>query len=485
MKYLTLSLGLVAAGCNFSVAGDKGAGADDLAMTSSDDFGAADLGGGDDLTPPADLALPIICSAGSSSCSGNTLVTCPDGTAQNMTACALGCSTTGGPHCEVMVPRLPVTPTDFDTTGLTAIQFATAGGVGIGTDNGLIGAANAPLRHANTDPNTYEVHDGIGFHVVAIPGQTTKLGIYTFKSLTVPQGQSLAAYGTNGLAIVAASDSSIIGSVDVTCAANVFLGGAGKPYLSGPGGGNGGQPGATNDGVSVVAGGGGSGADNTHQAGGGGGAYGDAGGSGGDEGANRGAAGGAMDGDALQTLLVGGSGGGAGGEGGVAVGSFGGGGGGIALIVVEGTLTIGGGTMLGGVNAGGCGGTAATSVGGGGGGAGGAIFLQALTVHVATMGGVAANGAGGGASNATGATANGKGGAISTTAAAGGSGGSAPGGVGGVVGATGGGNGGNNGMAGGGGGGAVGRIRIESQSGAATIDGLQSPTAAQGTVDIH
>ncbi len=488
---LTLSLGLVATGCSFHFAGDKGNGGnDDLSMPGGDD-----LGGGSDMTSPGDLALPIVCSAGSSSCSGNTLVTCPDGTAQNMTTCALGCSTTSGPHCEVLYPRAPVTRTDFDTTNLTAIEFAGTGTNGIGTDTGLIGTVAAPLRHANTDPNTYEVHDGIGFHVVAIAGQTTKLGIYTFKSLTVPQGMTLEAYGTSGLAIVSAQDASIIGGVDVTCAANVFLSGvvnpaATKSYLSGPGGGNGGQPGASNSGVSIVAGGGGTGADNTHQAGGGGGAFGDAGGAGGAEGGgsggNPGGIGGAMYGDAMQTMLLGGSSGGAGGEGGVMLGSFGGGGGGVALIVVQGTLTIGGGTALGGVNAGGCGGTSSTGVGGGGGGAGGAIFLQALSVHVATMGGVASNGGGGSAGNAAaGGNGNGKAGAISVTAAAGGSGGSAAGGEGGVVGATAGASGGSSGNSGAGGGGAVGRIRIESQSGAATIDGLQSPTAAQGTVDIH
>jgi hypothetical protein len=259
-----------------------------------------------------------------------------------------------------MYPRAPVTRGDFDTTGLTAISLAS--GQFISSDNGLIGPLNTPVRHANTDPNTYEVHDGIGFHVVAIAGQTMKLGIYTFKSFTLAQGQTLNGYSTNGngLALVSAGDMTINGTVDVTCAGNVFLSGLGNPnatkvYLAGPGGGAGGQPGATNhDGVSVRPGGGGTGGDNAGQAGGGGGAYADIGGTGGDNGGNSGAAGGSAYGDPAQSLLVGGSGGGSGGDGvALTAGSFGGGGGGFVLLVAQGTLTLGGGTSLGGVNAGG------------------------------------------------------------------------------------------------------------------------------------
>ena len=224
------------------------------------------------MMPPNDLTgVPQVCTPGSSSCSGSNLLTCPDGTQQVSTPCALGCSTSGGAHCELMYPRAPVTRTDFDTTRLTAISFAAGGGMS--TDSGLIGTVATPIRHANTDPTMYEVHDGIGFHAVAIAGQATKLGIYTFKSLTLAQGQQLSAYGTNGLAIVSAGDATIAGTIDVTCAGNVFLAGAangGKPYLSGPGGGAGGQPGPNDDGVSIGTNGGGSGADKSHAAGGGG-----------------------------------------------------------------------------------------------------------------------------------------------------------------------------------------------------------------------
>jgi len=494
MKYSTLALIFALAGCNFHLSGDNGGagGGDDLAA-GGDDLGDVDLGGGgNDLTTANDIAgLPIVCTAGSASCNGGTLVSCPDGTAEMMTTCSLGCSTTNGAHCEQMYPRAPVARSDFDTTGLTDITINMGGG--ISTDNGQINAGNNIFRHPNTDANAYEVHDGIGFHVVSIPGQTTRLGIFTFKSLTIPQGQSFNTYGSNGLALVSAGNITLAGTVDVTCAANVFvaaLGGAAnaKPYLGGPGGGNGGIPGGTSkDGVSIVSGGGGAGADITHQAGGGGGAFGDIGGPGGDEGANTGGAGGLAYGDGAMTMLLGGSGGGAGGLGGVIGDPNGGGGGGIALVVAQGTLTLGGGNMVGGVNAGGCGGGAATGVGGGGGGAGGAVYLQALAVHITNNGGVAANGGGGGAANTNGGMSSGKSGTISTTAAGGGSGGSASGGAGGVVGSTDGKTGGSSAMAGAGGGGGVGRVRIETQSGAATIDGngIQSPNAIQGTIDIH
>ena len=498
MQYLSLTLALLLSACSFKVSGDNGGGDDDLSMPPDADLGNGGGGGGgggggaggSDMATGNDIAgLPIVCTAGSSSCSGSTLVTCPDGTAEMMTTCALGCSMTGGAHCEVLYPRAPVSRTDFDTTNLVPVNILVGGG--ISTDNGLIGAAATPIRHQNSDPNAYEVHDGIGFHVVAIPGQTGKVGIYTFKSLTLAQGQNLNAYGANALALVSAGDMTIDGVVDVTCAANVFLAGGGpnaKPYLPGPGGGAGGQPGTNNSGVSAGTNGGGVGADNTHQAGGGGGAYADVGGIGGAEGANPGGAGGMAYGDPMLTLLVGGSGGGAGGQGGSANGSFGGGGGGVALLVAQGTLTIGNGAALGGVNAGGCGGVADAMVGGGGGGAGGAILLQALSVHIAAAAGVAANGGGGSAANAMpSANSNGKTGAISTTAASGGNGGSAAGGDGGAASVTAGQAGTGSGNSGGGGGGAVGRIRIESQSGAATVDGtgIVSPGAAQGTVDIH
>ena len=494
MRSLVISLGIAVAGCSFQVSGvrgnqDGGGNGDDLA-TSGDDLGGAGGSGGADLATGNDIAgLPIVCTAGAASCSGSTLTTCPDGTAEVMTTCPLGCSSSGGAHCNALYPRAPITRADFNTASLTPVTFSVGGG--ISTDSGLIGSSATPLRHQNSDPNSYEVHDGIGFHAVAIPGRTTKVGIYTFKSMTLDQMQALNAYGTNALALVSAGDMTIDGTIDVTCAGNVFVSGLGGPgtakvYLSGPGGGAGGQPGASNSGVGAQTGGGGTGADNAHQAGGGGGAYADIGGTGGSEGANPGGAGGSANGDPGLTVLAGGSGGGAGGQGNSANGSFGGGGGGLVLLVAQGTLTVGAGTTLGGINAGGCGGTADNMVGGGGGGSGGAILLQALSVNVAAMGAVAANGGGGSAANAlAGTSSNGKSGDLSTGAAAGGSGGSASGGAGGAASTVAGQTGGSSGNSGAGAGGSAGRVRIETQAGAATIGGVQSPAASQAVVDIH
>jgi hypothetical protein len=496
MKQLIFfTLGLAVCGCNFAVAGDNGGGGggggdvggDDLSMSGGDD-----LGTGDDLSTGNDIAgLPIVCTAGSASCNGSTLTSCPDGTAEMMTTCALGCGTNGGAHCNQMYPRAPVTRADFDTTGLTPVTLS-ASSVYIGADTGLIGPSNAPIRHANTTATTYEVHDGVGFHLVAIPGTTIKLGIYTFKSLTVDANVVMNAYGTNGIALVSAGDLTMNGQFDATCAGNVNLAtlfGMNRPWLQGPGGGTGGQPGVAS--VGFGAGGvGGVNADNAHTAGGGGGAYADVGGAGGAQGAaNPGGLSGPTYGDAMLTTLVGGSGGGAGGQAASANQSFGGGGGGLAMFVAQGTLTFGIGNMSGGINAGGCGGTTQQMVGGGAGGSGGTILAQALSVHLGAMGVLAANGGGGGAGNAMpGANTNGKPGQLGSGAAGGGqTGGGADGGNGGAGATSNGTVGGTSAGAGAGGGGSVGRVRIESQSGAATVDagGIVSPPAALGMVDIH
>jgi len=493
MKYFVLALGLALAGCNFVVDGDHGGGGGgggggDVDMSLPID---TDLGGDVDLAMGKDLAgVPIVCTAGASSCSGSTLVTCPDGTAEVMTACPLGCSTSGGAHCNVIHPRAPVTTGDFDATGLVPVTLSSA--IYIGTDNGQIGPNGTPLRQPNNDVNTYEVHQGIGFRVAAIPGSTVKMGIYTFKSLTVSAGVVVNVYGSNAVALVASGDVAIDGEIDVTCAGNYnlsVLGGTPHPYVAGPGGGAGGQPNVPSVGFGT-GGVGGVNADNAHIAGGGGGAYGDVGGSGGAMGpAAPGGASGPTYGDAMLTTLFGGSGGGAGGQGGNVTVSVGGGGGGLVLVVSMGTVTLGSGNAAGGVNAGGCGGTTAAGVGGGAGGSGGAILVQAVAVHVAANGVLAANGGSGAAGNAAaGAATDGKAGAFGSAVATGGqTGGGADGGNGGAATPTNGTNGGGAAGSGGGAGGGVGRIRVESQSGSATVDsgGVTSPAAAEGTVDIH
>ena len=514
MKYLAFALALGVAGCSFSLRGDDagsgGGGSDggDVDLATTDDLASGGAGGGGgggvgggggtsadlamppDLTPPPDLAPPNVCTAGSSSCSGNTLLTCPDGSVQNMTTCQLGCSMAGGAHCEQMYPRAPITRNDFDTTGLTATTLS-ANSVYIGADTGLIGPGNAPIRHANNVATTYEVHDGIGFHLVSIAGSSVKLGIYTFSSLTVNANVVMNAYGANGIALVSAGDMTMNGQFDATCAGNVNLAalfGAPNPSLHGPGGGDGGKPGTPSVGFGT-GGVGGVNGDNTHAVGGGGGSYADSGGTGGGDGTNAGGAAGPTYGDTMLTTLYGGSGGGAGGQNGSTNIAYGGGGGGLAILVAQGTLTLGAGNMSGGINAGGCGGTANMSVGGGGGGSGGTILVQALTVHLAAKGVLAANGGGGAAGNAApGMMTNGKPGPFGPGAAMGGqTGGSGDGGSGGNATTTTGGAGGTANSGGGGGGGAIGRIRLETQTGSATLDTgyAISPSATVSTVDIH
>jgi hypothetical protein len=490
MKYLFLAFACVAGGCQFHLKGDDGGAGGDVDMSLPTDDGLGG-GGGPDLAMGNDLvALPIICTVGSSSCNGSTLVTCPDGTTEVMTACPLGCSTTGGPHCNVIHPRAPVTTGDFDATGLVPVTLSAS--IYMSADNGQIGPTNMPLRQANNDANSYEVHQGIGFHQVAIPGATGKMGIYTFKTLKVNASVVVNTYGANAIAIVSAGDVTIDGELDVTCIGNynvTVLLGAAHPWVAAPGGGAGGQPGVASVGFGT-GGVGGVNADNAHAAGGGGGGYADTGGTGGSMGAaSTGGAGGMAYGDAMLTTLVGGAGGGAGGQNGSLNMSYGGGGGGLALVVAMGTVTLGAGGSTGGVNVGGCGGTTNVGVGGGAGGSGGTILVQAVAVHVAANGALAANGGSGAAGNAAPGTAtNGKTGTLGSAAATGGqTGGAADGGNGGAASTTSGTNGGSTTGAGGGAGGSVGRIRVESQSGSATVDsgGAVSPGAAQGTVDIH
>lgn len=508
MKYLALALAFGVAGCSFHLHGDDDGGVGgsdggdvDLSL-SGDDLAGADLAGDSDLAgnpdlasnpdlaTPNDLALPIVCTAGASSCNGSTLLTCPNGTVQNMTTCALGCSTSGGAHCEALYPRAPITRDDFNTTGLSAVTLS-ASSVYISADNGLIGPAGTPIRHANSVATNYEVHDGVGFHLVAIPGSSVKLGIYTFSSLTVNANVVMNAYGANGIALVSAGALTMNGQFDATCAGNVNLAalvGSPAPNAQGPGGGAGGKPGTAS--VGFGAGGvGGANADNTHAGGGGGGAYADVGGAGGAEGANAGGASSAAYGDTLLTTLYGGAGGGAGGQKGSTNVSYGGGGGGLAIMVAQGTLTFGAGNMSGGINAGGCGGIANNNVGGGAGGSGGTILVQAVSVHLGGNGVLAVNGGSGAAGDAApGPGTNGKPGPFSVVAAAGGqTGGGADGGNGGNATTTAGANGGGSGNAGAGGGGSVGRIRIETQSGSATLDAGSaiSPQPTVSTVDIH
>lgn len=456
-------------GCNFRVAAFSG-------------------GGGGDMSVAPDLAGP--CSAGSVSCDGDLLVTCrADGSGADATSCALGCAAGPPAHCNAFYPRPPISRADFDAAGLTPQTWSV--GPALDTEHGCVGCGANPMRPNNSDPNSYEVHNGIGFRVASIPG-AGKLGVWTFASLSVAAGSTVEIFGANGAALVAAGDLKLDGRIDATCAANLYVTGGAVPNIAGPGG----FAGAASDG-SVKGGGsgGGSSADSAHGAGGGGAGYADVGGAGGDQGTDRGGGGGAAVGGPTLSPLVGGAGGGAGGENGGNA-APGGGGGGIVVLVALGTITVGAGAAVGGINAGGCGGSAQlgttlAGVGGGGGGAGGAIWLQAPLVHLAPLGVLAANGGGGAAGGALAGTlgANGQAGQLGAGAATGGNA-LAPNGSGGP-GAAGdramGGGGGSATSSGGGGGGAVGRIRIETLAGKGTLDSgaVSSPSAAQGTIDVH
>jgi hypothetical protein len=168
--------------------------------------------------------------------------------------------------------------------------------------------------------------------------------------------------------------------------------------------------------------------------------------------------------------LLGGASGGSG-----AVGS--GAGGGAVQLVSSGTLTIAAG---GAINVGGEGGPIsglATGQNAGGGGSGGSIILEATTVAVA--GNVAANGGGGGGSYSGATAGDGTADAVPAPAGEGDANDGAAGGAGGA-GAT------VDGLPGltgttlnpGGGGGGVGRIRINTSSGAATTSGVISPATS-------
>jgi len=240
MKYFVLALGLALAGCNFVVDGDHGGGGGgggDVDMSLPID---TDLGGDVDLAMGNDLAgVPIVCTAGASSCSGSTLVTCPDGTAEVMTACPLGCSTSGGAHCNVIHPRAPVTTGDFDATGLVPVTLSSA--IYIGTDNGQIGPNGTPLRQPNNDVNTYEVHQGIGFRgeradVVVVHRLVHQMSAGSHADLTLVKKRAHCAHarseidvgsGEHDHGVVAAEFE--VGALEVlrTCPTDVAPGGCG------------------------------------------------------------------------------------------------------------------------------------------------------------------------------------------------------------------------------------------------------------------
>ncbi len=373
------------------------------------------------MTPP-DLLCVDVCIDPS------TLRSCSRGN----TPCSVGCSQTGGAHCQVIDPPAGgITASDLEAPGTTAITIAAS--TTLHSDTGQIDG----VRDAGVG-----VVSGIGFRI------GDGIGVFTFTNLAVAANVTLTLVGPNAVALVSSSDIRIGGIID---ARGTCIGTA-----AGPGGGAGGA--AFMPGTGPGAGTGGKGS-HDDASGGSGAGFGAPGGKGGASSGQPSPSGG---GTYPLVRLRGGSGGGGGGG---PLGGPGGGGGGAIQLAAKGGVTIAGG---GGINAGGCGGRAAPDDGGGGGGSGGAIVIEAPMIVVAARGVLAVNGGGGGGSDS--GSQDGVSGQLGEARSAGGSGASlAPGGNGGASITLAGDPGGNAKNAGGGGAG-VGRIWLNSATGAATIE---------------
>ena len=413
---------------------------------------------------PIDVYLPDAgaCASVSDMCIGDVLRRCATvGGAAVDTTCAWSCSPVGVAHCAKLAPTGGgVVATDLDpdvTLGATTL------GPGLVTLNGDTGVISSVRPTGGAG-----VVNGIRFAV------RNNVAIFTFANLTISGTVQLA--GTTAIALVSLGDITVNGLLDAR--------GNCTGTTAGPGGTSGGMAGM----MAAGNGGGGGGASggNNNDSGGGGGGHGAVGGVGGKSLTTTNPPGGVGFGDAAVTLLSGGGGGGGGG-GGVGAGLGGGGGGGLQL-VAENAITI-----AAGVNAGGCGGKSSTgNEAGGGGGAGGTILIEALTIHVTAAGLLVVNGGGGGSGNG------GTDGASGILGVA-----RAPGGIEGSSGGTGGrgaattalaGEAGVDKTFGGGGGGAIGWIRLNTRTGAATLDSgaILSPTltevsttASQGAAKVQ
>ncbi|HTJ44175.1 MAG TPA: hypothetical protein VL463_18855 [Kofleriaceae bacterium] len=424
-------------------------------------------------TPDAPPSVPD--AKCTDTCAGMTLQTCGGPDQQ----CDLGCSMTGGAHCEVIVPSNGATDAD-DLTGVTGALTATNGLiVAIDTDTGSI-LSTTDLQNWTTvrDPGT-GVIAGISYR------QENGLAVFGVDSIDWMGGSYIRPYNNHGVIFLARNDIEIDGYVDLSggCndSQNQFV-----RSCAGPGGGTGGAIGAAGMGCA----GGGASVHQTGQpdSGGGGGGFGKDGGNGGDgDGTHKGGAGGKASGCTGATLvpLVGGGGGGGGGTG--AVG--GGGGGAVQFTSLLGSITMNTtANTPATVDAGGRGGGASAGAGGGGGGAGGGILLEARAITMLGAN-VTSNGGGGGAGRV--GTTNGiggKGSATSATPAAGGvddingKGGGGDGGAG-TTGATAG-QGPTDG--GGGGGGAIGRVRFNVPMASLSITGgVVSPAQSRGDLTLQ
>lgn len=291
-------------------------------------------------------------------CDGNMLKVCQGSGEFVATDCgAIGCADGPPAHCKVITPQAPVAVTDLKRTSL-AFQNVASGSVL--TINGTTGQILG-VRNPNADPAIFEINNFVGFRV------ENGVAIFNFANFVVAEGGAVQIIGDYPVAIVAVNNVSIEGVV--TSQAGSGGGGSTAQAGAGPGGG-------TAPGNGTISGGGAG--------------FGDKGGAGTADMAF--VNGGTIYGASLSPLV-----GGSGGSGGFAAGS-GGRGGGALQLVAGGTITLGGGSAIGGINAGGLGGQSAGtgSGGGGGGGSGGAVLLQAQSVVFLNNGGLAANGGGGG-----------------------------------------------------------------------------------------
>jgi hypothetical protein len=435
-----------------------------ISPTNPDAGGATDAetgppGGGSDGSPDAtpdatpdtgpdpDAAPP--CTGTDVSCSpeGN-LVSCIDG--QTITEpCPLGCND------ELLRCSRPV-PSNVDrqlwTKAFAEVTIANV--VTLDTDDcDTTAFSPAPATEI------VEVADG------------PDLCVLIMAQLTVSPTGRLEAHGSRALVLLVTGEALVEGVIDASS----------HGTLPGPGGALGGAAGMAAPGGACGGGGGeNSGTRDSGGGGGGGGAPGGAGGEGGDDVVAGGTAGAALDNSQLVPLLGGCGGGGGGTQPGSDPGGAGGAGGGALQLTVGRSLIVAAGGLIWAGGGAGQGGGAQSA--GGGGGAGGGILLEAPTVTIA--GAVAANGGGGGASNNPG-SGDGEDGTEDASRAAGGSdsgNGSEGGGPGGA---------GGSGVTchggetpddlvdnGGGGGGGVGIVRMNTESGFATVSGTVSPSTA-------
>jgi hypothetical protein len=193
------------------------------------------------------------------------------------------------------------------------------------------------------------------------PGGGAALGVFVFRSLTVPATSRIEASGGRALVILATNDITIEGVVDVSS----------NDINGGPGAGDGGQDDTAGNGDGRGRRGAGDGGNN--DSGGGGAGFGSSGGA-------RGRltdGGGGTYGDPLCVPLIGGSGGGGGGDN---SGGDGGGGGGAVQLSAGGTLRVTGTIDAGGGGGSGGNGSFDDTGAGGGGGSGGAILLEGARV---------------------------------------------------------------------------------------------------------